>query len=201
MLLSQNSLDAQTLSTKASVDARLLNLLQHLQNLPASLSDHLTIYPFPNLTFEPHEIDHYGSVQGALNHRLELEFGSRSSGRLIEFRGRGSSLEAIVDTFYKFIDGANGENQLLWKWVHNLTQAAIRAKIDTPSAQPMVPKSRTPRRGKKATHMPWTRPSGLQIAEARRSSAVRWPYDPADLEDDAGFTSIRQGRARDELLN
>lgn len=76
---------------------------------------------------DPLDIEHYGSAQGALNHRLELIFGSRSSGRLIEFRGRGMSLEAIVHIFYKYIDGEDGENTLLWKWVQDLTHSAMEA--------------------------------------------------------------------------
>ena len=117
----------QTESSYTPLDQRLLDLLYQLRNLPTSLSDHSSIYPFASLVLNPLDIENYGSAQGALNHQLELVFGSRSSGRLIEFRGRGPSLEAIVYTFYKYIDGEDGENVLLWKWVQDLTHAAIEA--------------------------------------------------------------------------
>lgn len=108
----------------ATLDPRLLDLLRHLRTLPPSLSDHPNIYPFTSFVLDPYDAEHYGSIQGALNHRLELVFGSRNGDRLIEFKGRGSSLEAIVYIFYKYIDGESGENELLWKWVRDLTHAA-----------------------------------------------------------------------------
>jgi hypothetical protein len=48
---------------------------------------------------------------------------------VIKFKGRGRSLEAIVYIFMKYIDGEDGENILLWKWVADLTCAA--AQIST----------------------------------------------------------------------
>ena len=45
------------------------------------------------------------SQRGALNHRLELIFGSRSTSSIIKFKGKGRSLEAIVYIFKKYIDG------------------------------------------------------------------------------------------------
>lgn len=127
MSLSQSTSHAQTESIQVSLDPRILELLRLLRNLPTSLSDHPSIYPFASFTLDPHDTQHYGSIQGALNHRLELIFGSRSDGRFIKFRGRGPSLEAIVYIFYKYIDGEGGENQLLWKWVQDLTDAAKEA--------------------------------------------------------------------------
>ncbi|CUA68969.1 hypothetical protein RSOLAG22IIIB_08222 [Rhizoctonia solani] len=54
---------------------------------------------------ELHEVEFYGPQQGALNHRLELIFGSRNAGGMIQFKG-------------------HGENVLLWKWVDDLTRSA-----------------------------------------------------------------------------
>lgn len=128
----------QTESSYTPLDQRLLNLLHQLRNLPTSLSDHSSIYPFVGFALDPLDIENYGSPQGALNHRLELIFGSRSSGRLLEFRGRGPSLEAIVHTFYKYINGEDGENVLLWKWVQDLTQAAVEASKNVSYALNLV---------------------------------------------------------------
>lgn len=108
-----------------AMDHRLENLLRHLSTLPDHLSDHPTVYPFNNFSIAPHEIEHYGTPQGALNHRLELVFGSRYDSRAIQFRGRGPSLVAIINVFKSCITGEEGENILLWKWVEDLTHGAI----------------------------------------------------------------------------
>lgn len=108
-----------------SLDGRLANLSHHLSALPAYLSDHPNVYPFSNFSLASHEIEHYGTPQGALNHHLELIFGSRYDNRTVQFRGRGPSLLAIVDVFNHYITGVVGENILLCKWVEDLTDGAI----------------------------------------------------------------------------
>jgi hypothetical protein len=126
MSLSQTPSTLRNEATHAPLDPRLLNLLRHLLDLPSTLPDHPKIYPFACFSLEPHEVEQYGSTQGALIHQLELIFGSRSTGRAVEFRGRGPSLEAIVYVLHKYIDGEDGDNQTLWKWVADLDSAAIK---------------------------------------------------------------------------
>ncbi|KAF8593824.1 hypothetical protein BDV93DRAFT_549408 [Ceratobasidium sp. AG-I] len=106
------------------LDHRVLNLSNHLSVLPQHLSDHPSVYPFSNFTLSPHDIEHYGRPQSALNHQLELVFGSRHGSGPIQFRGRGPSLLAVVDVLDQFISGETGENVLLWKWVEDLTHAS-----------------------------------------------------------------------------
>jgi hypothetical protein len=66
--------------------------------------------------------------QGALNHHLELVFGPRHVNQPIQLKGRGSSLEAIVDVLHHHLTGEAGENVLLWNWVEDLTRAAQEHK-------------------------------------------------------------------------
>lgn len=127
MSTSSDSVTRQNQSVQVQLDPRLLDLLRHLRDLPHSLSDHSRIYPFETFDLSPYDIAHYGSIQNAFSHRLELVFGSRNSGRLIEYRGRGPSLEAIVYRFHKYISGEGEDNELLWKWVQDLTYAAKEA--------------------------------------------------------------------------
>ncbi|KDN38853.1 hypothetical protein RSAG8_09259, partial [Rhizoctonia solani AG-8 WAC10335] len=87
-----------------------------LHNLPEGLPDHPEAYPFAsNFTLGPDDVEFYGSEQGALDYRLELIFGSRSTNNVIQFRGRGRSLEAIVYILWKYISGEDHheENILL----------------------------------------------------------------------------------------
>ena len=121
------SASSQSTSGSNNLDSRLLNLYSSLRNLPESLSEHPDVYPFAEkFVLDEHDIEFYGSQQGALNHRLELIFGSRSTGSPIQFKGRGRPLEAIVYILKKYIDGNGGENVLLWKWVEDLTHAATQ---------------------------------------------------------------------------
>ncbi|QRV92571.1 hypothetical protein RhiJN_20589 [Ceratobasidium sp. AG-Ba] len=189
-------------SAVAPIDPRLLELLRVLRNLPASLADHPSIYPFLGFTLEHHDIEHYGSPQNALNHKLSLIFGSRVGGRLIQFRGRGESLEAIVHTFSKYIDGESGENQVLWNWVQDLTQAAKESsKLVAKQTKRGTPKSRTPRRGQKSTRAVKPKLSEAKVKQAKARSAIRYPHDPADLEDKLPDVAMGQGRPRSEMLD
>lgn len=127
MSTSKDSANGQNQSAQAQLDQRLLDLLRHLRDLPHSLSDHSSIYPFETFNLSLYDIEHYGSIQSAFSHQLELIFGSRNGGRLIEYRGRGPSLEAIVFGFHKYINGEGSEDELLWRWVQDSTHAAKEA--------------------------------------------------------------------------
>lgn len=123
-LLSITSTTFATMPT-GSLDHRLANLSHHLSALPKQLSDHPSVYPFCNFTLSDHDIEHYGTPQGALNHQFGLIFGSRLDNRPVQFRGRGPSLLAVIDVLDRYISGETEENILLWKWVDDLTHGAV----------------------------------------------------------------------------
>ncbi|QRV92908.1 hypothetical protein RhiJN_20926 [Ceratobasidium sp. AG-Ba] len=188
--------------SQAPIDPRLLDLLRNLRTLPTSLSDHPGIYPFPKLTIDAHDAQHYGSPQAALVHRLELIFGERNTSQMVRFRGRGPSLEAVVYTFSKYIDGEHGDNKLLWSWVHHLTKSAIKQSKSILSKSKASPKkSRYRKTGKRNGPQPRTKRSEAEVRAKKQASAIRYPHDPNDLEDDPPNDESGSGRSRDELLD
>ncbi|QRW12240.1 hypothetical protein RhiLY_11239 [Ceratobasidium sp. AG-Ba] len=187
---------------QAPIDPRLLDLLRNLRTLPTSLSDHPGIYPFPKLTIDAHDAQHYGSPQAALVHRLELIFGERNTSQMVRFRGRGPSLGAVVYTFSKYIDGEHGDNKLLWSWVHHLTKSAIKQSKSILSKSKVIPKkSRYHKTGKRNGPQPRTKRSEAEVRAKKQASAIRYPHDPNDLEDDPPDDEPGSGRSRDELLD
>ncbi|KAG8681810.1 hypothetical protein FRC11_000653, partial [Ceratobasidium sp. 423] len=177
-----------------SLDPRLLNLYSNLHNLPEGLPDHPEAYPFAsNFSLDPDDVEFYESQQGALNHRLELIFGSRSTGNAIQFKARGRSLEAIVYILRKYINGDDGENTLLWKWVEDLTSSAAQTlpartdqscEQDKKTAPFKVPSKCNSNKRSSNGQKPRKRLSEMKIKVAKARSAKRWPHDPANLEDD-----------------
>ncbi|KAJ7581917.1 hypothetical protein C8J56DRAFT_895468 [Mycena floridula] len=65
-------------------------------------------------------------AQSVVNQALEVSFGSRAKGP-VTFQSRGPALEAVVDVLRDSINGVNGENIILTKWVDDLTAAATQA--------------------------------------------------------------------------
>ncbi|KEP46915.1 DUF659 family protein [Rhizoctonia solani 123E] len=203
---------SQNTSGSITLDSRLLKLYSSLRNLPESLSEHPDVYPSAEkFVLDEHDIEFYGSRQGALNHRLELIFGSRSTGSVIRFKGRGRALEAIVYTLKKYIDGDDGDNVLLWKWVEDLTHAATQmsatqtktSHLQSPVVEAAAKPSSSRRSGAKrrvTTRAPRKRRSEAVINAAKAVSSIRWPHNPADLED---YTPTQEvsGRERDEFLD
>ncbi|KAH7337956.1 hypothetical protein B0J17DRAFT_628537 [Rhizoctonia solani] len=145
---------------------------------------------------------------GALNHRLELILGSRSTGNAIQFRGRGRSLEAIVYILQKYINGDDGENTVLWKWVEDLTSSAahisptrtLRENTTTVESSKALSKRRSTKRQGNA-RKPRKRLSEAKIKVAKARSAKRWPHDPSDLEDDDPNDIDEGRRTPDEFLD
>ncbi|KAG9081011.1 hypothetical protein FRC06_005913, partial [Ceratobasidium sp. 370] len=167
---------------------KMLELLECLRRLPPSLSDHPSIYPFSNLVLEPNDVEFYGSPQGALDHRLQLIFGSRVDGQPIKLKGQGQGLEAVVDILHRHITGEGEENVLLWKWVDDLLRAA-KEYNETPNANVETTVGRKRRAPAKDAHtsvrkrrkkVPRT-----QVDAAKAKTAIKWPHNPADLEDDS----------------
>ncbi|KDN49070.1 hypothetical protein RSAG8_02423, partial [Rhizoctonia solani AG-8 WAC10335] len=86
MPASQVPMSTQNISDGNSLDSRLLNLYSNLPNLSETLSEHPDICPFAEkFALDQHDIEFYEPQQGTLNHRLELIFGSRSTGKAIQF--------------------------------------------------------------------------------------------------------------------
>ncbi|KAG8733385.1 hypothetical protein FRC10_000256 [Ceratobasidium sp. 414] len=202
--MSSSQHPAHTIASPASsLDSRLLELLCHLLELPHALSDHPKIYPFAQFSLDPHDVEHYGSTQNALNHRLELIFGSRSVGQPIEFHGRGASLEAIVYVLHKYIDGEGGDNVPLWRWVTELKDAAIQTakSVSEPAVKTASRNVRSRPGGKRNAPKPRTKLSDAQITAAKQKTAIRYPHNPADLEDNPPDVEPGTGRVRDDLLD
>ncbi|KAF8601985.1 hypothetical protein BDV93DRAFT_474979, partial [Ceratobasidium sp. AG-I] len=185
----------------SSLDHRLSNLLLRLSALPNHLSDHPNVYPFSNFSLTPHDIELYGSAQGALNHNLQLVFGSRFDNRPIEFRGRGSSLLSVVDVLNRYITGEAGENVLLWKWVEDLTSGAVAASVQLPKATRTKRKRRAPQTEEDIALSKRIKVSTTEAAAAKAATAIKYPHDPADLEDEPEMTASAIGRSRNELLD
>ncbi|QRW06033.1 hypothetical protein RhiLY_05032 [Ceratobasidium sp. AG-Ba] len=160
---------------QAPIDPRLLDLLRNLRTLPTSLSDHPGIYPFPKLTIDAHDAQHYGSPQAALG---------------------------LLYIFSKYIDGEHGDNKLLWSWVHHLTKSAIKQSKSILSKSKVIPKkSRYHKTGKRNGPQPRTKRSEAEVRAKKQASAIRYPHDPNDLEDDPPDDEPGSGRSRDELLD
>ncbi|EUC62852.1 hypothetical protein RSOL_459100, partial [Rhizoctonia solani AG-3 Rhs1AP] len=207
------SSSSQKSTGSLTLDPRLQKLYSSLHNLPTNLPDHPDTYPFAGkFVLHQPDIGFYGSQQGALNHQLELIFGSRSVDRVINFKGRGRSLEAIVYIFMKYIDGEDGENVLLWKWVADLTHAAVQAstsQIESSHKQLPIEKpakltgrrrlnAKQPSKGK-AQKAP-KQQSEAAVNASKEISAIRWPHNPADLQD-YKRKEDPYGRDRDEFLD
>ncbi|KAB5589446.1 hypothetical protein CTheo_7114 [Ceratobasidium theobromae] len=102
----------------------LQTLRELLLLLPAKCQSSGFTYPFQNFVLDDEWTELTGSVQGSVNHTLEVAFGSRANGAPIEFRSHGPDLVAVVDILASSITGSDGENPILIKWIADLTQAA-----------------------------------------------------------------------------
>ncbi|KAG9126653.1 hypothetical protein FRC07_002593 [Ceratobasidium sp. 392] len=54
-------------------------------------------YPFETFVVDDEWVERPGTIQGSVNHLLEILFGSRNSGNPIEFKTHGPGLVAVVD--------------------------------------------------------------------------------------------------------
>lgn len=84
-------------------------------------------YPFEGFIVDPDYLELTGSVQGSINHTLEVAFGSRADGKPIRFRHHGPDLVAVVDVLAEGITGSEGENLILLKCVDDLREASKHA--------------------------------------------------------------------------
>ncbi|KDN33392.1 hypothetical protein RSAG8_13519, partial [Rhizoctonia solani AG-8 WAC10335] len=94
-------------------------------------------YPFEGFIPDEDWVEKTGSLQGSVNHTLEVAFGSRATAgnAPIELKSHGTDLLAVVDVPATSITGHNGENPILIKWVGDLISAteAVKGDIDVES--------------------------------------------------------------------
>ncbi|KAF8600686.1 hypothetical protein BDV93DRAFT_608572 [Ceratobasidium sp. AG-I] len=107
--------------------------LEELRSLLAGLSSiHQSfgiVYPFEAFTIDDEWLELTGSIQGSVNHSLEVAFGNRAdpSNTPIKLKSHGPDLVAVVDVLSHSIDGKGGENPILINWISDLKVAAISA--------------------------------------------------------------------------
>ena len=113
-----------------SVPGRLKQLRQMLSRLhnfiPDSGGSH---YPFRDFQIDSDWVETTGSVEGSINHTLEIVFGSRAERVAaglspVLFKFSGSDLEAVVDVLSYYVEGDAVENAILLNWVDDLTRSA-----------------------------------------------------------------------------
>ena len=84
-------------------------------------------YPFEAFVINEEWLENTGSVQGSVNHSLEVAFGSRAgpSNTPIKLKSYGPDLVAVVNALSNSIDGKGGKNLILINWISDLKAAAI----------------------------------------------------------------------------
>ncbi|KAG9077841.1 hypothetical protein FRC06_008673, partial [Ceratobasidium sp. 370] len=104
-------------------------LRQLLSALPPKTHPSGSTYPFEGFLPDEEWTELTGTVQGSVNHSLEVAFGCRAKadGSPIEFISHGADLLAVVDVLATHITGHDGENPILIKWVSDLQNGAISA--------------------------------------------------------------------------
>ncbi|KAG8794170.1 hypothetical protein FRC12_000350 [Ceratobasidium sp. 428] len=121
--------------------SRLTLLRELLVHLPVSIPlSEGTYYPFQNFQIDERWVENTGSPQGAVNHALEVAFGSRaeriqSGGLPVAFEHRGVDLECVVDVLTKYLTGDSGLDALLLKWLDDLIASAkplVHTAVDIP---------------------------------------------------------------------
>lgn len=83
-------------------------------------------YNFTDFVLTHKDITDYG-LEGAVNHELEIRFGTRLHG--LKLCERGERLEAVVNVFQYYLDKLP-DSVLLKKWVDDVTTAAEDAYRD-----------------------------------------------------------------------
>ncbi|KAG9095830.1 hypothetical protein FRC06_009372, partial [Ceratobasidium sp. 370] len=104
-------------------------LRQLLSALPPKTHPSGSTYPFEGFLPDEEWTELTGTVQGSVNHSLEVAFGcqAKADGSPIEFISHGTDLLAVVDVLATHITGHDGENPILIKWVSDLQNTAISA--------------------------------------------------------------------------
>ncbi|KAG8738059.1 hypothetical protein FRC12_016926 [Ceratobasidium sp. 428] len=122
--------------------SRLTLLRELLTHLPASIPPaEGTYYSFQDFQIGEQWVENTGSPQGAVNHALEVAFGSRAeriqSGSLpVIFEHRGVNLECVVDVLTKYLTGNSELDALLLKWLDDLIASAkplVKTAVNMPN--------------------------------------------------------------------
>ncbi|KAG8682509.1 hypothetical protein FRC11_014776 [Ceratobasidium sp. 423] len=121
------------MKTTADIEHELEQLRRFLLRLPPKDSPPGFTYPFEGFIIYEEYVELTGSIQGSVNHSLEVAFGSRANadGSPIRFKSHGPDLVAVVDVLADTITGTHGENPILLKWIVDL-QAAVNHAFDNP---------------------------------------------------------------------
>ncbi|KAG8720879.1 hypothetical protein FRC09_008846, partial [Ceratobasidium sp. 395] len=133
------------------VHAELEKLRHLLSTLPSKSHPLGFVYPFEGFLPDEDWTERTGTVQGSVNHSLEVAFGSRAKAgdTPIEFKSHGHDLAAVVDVLAMHITGHNGENPILIKWVSDLQRAAEHAGSTYIDSNTPAPSKRQPKRTEK----------------------------------------------------
>ncbi|KAG9077593.1 hypothetical protein FS749_010512 [Ceratobasidium sp. UAMH 11750] len=128
-------------------------LRELLSALPPKTHPSGSIYPFEGFLPDEEWTNRTGTIQGSVNHSLEVAFGTRAKadGSPIEFTSHGTDLVAVVDVLATHITGHGGENPILIKWVSDLQTAAINAGSSVHHLEAPAPK-RVPKKTEKRIH-------------------------------------------------
>ncbi|CCO36347.1 hypothetical protein BN14_10481 [Rhizoctonia solani AG-1 IB] len=125
-----------TMALPADVSCDLERLRELCSLLPPKSPDNGLLYPFNPYIPDEEWIENTGSLQGALNHTLEVAFGSRATvdNTPIKLKSHGPDLLAVVDVLAAAITGYDGENPILINWVGDLiraVEAVHKGEIET----------------------------------------------------------------------
>ena len=106
-------------------DSKLKRLDLYLRGLPSSLaiSESFSHYNFAQFSLDPDWVDAIGSVQGAVNRKLEVRLGTCSNGP-IEFVERGPQVEALVGVLDHY-STQFPDDILLTTWIDDVLAGAI----------------------------------------------------------------------------
>ncbi|KAG9118543.1 hypothetical protein FRC07_006894 [Ceratobasidium sp. 392] len=141
----------------AEYTAQLSRLRMLLSGLPKSIpSSEGIYYPFSNFQIDEEWAQETGSLQGAINHALEIAFGSRgsriASGELpVVFEYRGYDLECVVDVLSTYLTGDRQLDTILLKWVDDLI-ASAEPLVERADAPTEVLEGSSSGRVRRATH-------------------------------------------------
>ncbi|KAG9079157.1 hypothetical protein FRC06_007932, partial [Ceratobasidium sp. 370] len=187
------------MASAPDITKELSTLRDLLGRLPAKATPPGFAYPFPAFAVDEEWLEITGTVQGSVNHSLEVAFGSRASGNPIEFRSHGPDLVAVVDVLSSAITGNDGENVILLKWVTDLQNAARHvlapvivvdeAPTEASNEAKRVRKS-TPKRALMEQDMQEKEDAKKKKTEAKehtekmkRRTQGTFTFDPQDLQD------------------
>jgi hypothetical protein len=105
-------------------NSKLKRLDLYLRGLPSSLAiaESISRYNFTEFALDPDWVEAIGSVEGAVNHELEVRLGTRANGP-IEFVERGPQVEALVGVLDHY-STRFPHDTLLAKWIDDALAGA-----------------------------------------------------------------------------